>query len=102
MAKEKIKEVVDKIWPKTKKELEKGIENTKKLLNKGERYLKVISDKSIDGTKKLSLSLKREKLYYNLGKLLARLNKSKWSKDNKINDLITEIRGLDKEIRKIK
>lgn len=102
MPKDKFKDVIDKLWPKTKKELEKAIENTKELINKGEKRLKVVSEKSINHTKKLSLGLKKEKLYYNLGKEAAYLSKSKWANNKKIGELISEIKGIDREIKKLK
>jgi molecular chaperone DnaK (HSP70) len=100
MKKEKFKEVVEKLWPKTKKELEKVLENTKKMLEKGEKYIKTVSEKSAENTRKLSISLKREKLYYNLGKLVSRTPKNKWSNNKKIINLLKEIKLLDKEINK--
>ena len=102
MARDKFKEVVDRLWPKTKKELERAINTTKKLLNKGEEYLKDVSEKGVDNARKLSLSLKKEKLYYSLGKSLAGLPKSKWSKSNKLSSLLKEIKDLEKDIKKKK
>ena len=98
----KFKDVVEKIWPKTKKELEKIRENAKSLINKGESYIKTLSEKSAERTKKISLSLKKEQLYYKLGKQLVQLPKSKWNSNKKINDLVKEIKAIDKIIRKIK
>jgi predicted nucleic acid-binding Zn-ribbon protein len=100
MNKEKFKEVAEKLWPKTKKELEKAIANTKELLEKGERYIKTLSEKGVDNARKLSFSLKKEKLYYNLGKVASSVPKSKWSKNKRITDLLKEIKLLDKEINK--
>ncbi len=103
MAKDKLlKEVAEKIWPKTKKELEKAIDNARKIIDKGEDYLKVVSEKSIAKTRKLSLGLQKEKLYYALGKALLSVPKSRWSKDKKINSLVKQIKDTDKIIRKLK
>ena len=100
--KDTLKEVVDKIWPKTKQELEKGVENAKTMLAKGEKHLKDFSEKGIERTKKISLSLKKEKLCYSLGKLVAANPVSKWKSDEKINSLVKEIKDIDKQIKKIK
>ena len=100
--KESLKEVVDRLWPKTKQELEKAVENTKKLIGKGEEYVKVMSEKSAEQTKKLSLSFKRERLYYTLGKAVAKTAQGKWSMSKKINRMVKEIKDTDKEIKKIK
>mgnify|MGYP000238677254 CR=1 FL=1 len=102
MNKDKLKETIDKVWPGTKKELEKVITNTKKMLNKGEEYLKVVSQKSLNNTRKVSLNFKKEKLYYTLGKNVAKIPKNKWSSDKKINELVKNIKALEKEIKKIR
>ncbi len=98
---EKFKDVVDKVWPKTKKELEKAIESAKKYLVKGEGYLKDVSEKGIEQTKKMSLSLKREKLYRDLGKVAADTAMTKWKTTKKITALVKEIKELNKQIKKI-
>lgn len=100
--KQELEEVVHKVWPKTKKELEIGLKNTKELLAKGEKYLKDFSEKSIKNTKKLSLNLKKEKLYYDLGKTIANLSKEAWLEDKCADSLVKEIKNLGREIKKIK
>jgi len=96
------KEVVDKIWPKTKKELEKMAENAKKMLAKGEEHLRDWSEKGIEKTKKLSLSIKREQMYYTLGKISATTPATKWRASKKISSTLKEIKELDRQIKKIK
>ena len=98
MEKDKIKETIDKIWPVTKRELEKGVDNTKKMIIRGEDYLKSFSAKSAENIRKMSLNVRREKLYYMLGKHTASLSKNKWAKDKKISSLVKEINSLKKEI----
>jgi len=100
--KDPLKEVVEKVWPKTKKELEKGMKNAKIMLNKGEKYLKDVSDKGIEKTKKISLSLKREKLYYDLGKVTATTAVDKWGSSKKIQAALKAINDLTRQIKKIK
>ena len=102
MKKDNFKKVVDNLWPKTKRELEKAIEKTKKMITKGESYIKAVSARSVDKTRKISLSMQREKLCYTLGRNIAKTPKSKWGSDKKIGELIKDIKTLDKEIRKIK
>ncbi|MCK4917318.1 MAG: hypothetical protein KAI91_05895 [Candidatus Omnitrophica bacterium] len=99
--KDPLREVVDKIWPKTKKELEKDVEGALKLLSKGKEHLMNISDKSISKTKKISLGFKKEKLYYKLGKLTANTPKTQWKDTQKISLLIKEIKEIDKSMKKI-
>ncbi len=92
----------DKVWPQTKKELEKALTSTKKALIKGERYLKQVSDRSVVQTKKLSLGLQKEKLYYDLGKAVSASSLAKISSNKKVDSLLKKIKGLDQKIKKIK
>jgi len=96
--KESFKDVVDKLWPQAKKELDKGVKNAKKMLAKSEKYLKELSEKGVAQTKKLSLSIKREKAYYDLGKAVSAVSSTKWKVSRKISLLVKKIKGLDKEI----
>ncbi len=100
--KDPLKEIAEKVWPKTKKELEKGMKSAKEMLNKGEKYLKDVSDKGREKTKKLSLTLRREKLFYDLGKAAATTVKTKWNSSKKIQSVLTEIKNLTAQIKKIK
>ena len=97
-----VKETIDNVWPKTKKELEKALKNTRSMLVKGEKYLKTMSDKGIEKTKKLSLTLRKEKLYYDLGKASASISPTKWKGSKKITGLMKEFKDLDVQIKKIK
>jgi len=91
-----------KVWPNTKKELERMMKNTKALLDKGEKYFKDVSEKSLNSTKKLSLSLQKEKLYYDLGKAAATVPTAKLSTSKKISSLKSKIVKIEREIKKIK
>ncbi|MFH1857061.1 MAG: hypothetical protein ABH836_07575 [Candidatus Omnitrophota bacterium] len=101
MTNDKFKEMIDKFWPATKTELEKAMKKTKKALQQGEKYLKEVSEKGVQETKKMSLHVKKEKLCYDLGKIVAKTPKTKWQSDAKITDLIREIKELGKEIKSI-
>ena len=97
----RFQEVTKDIWPNTKKELEKMMKNAKKMLDKGEAHLKNLSEKSINQTKKISLRLQKEKIYYDLGKTAADTPNSKWKTTKKINNLLSNIKQIDKEIKKL-
>jgi len=101
MKEQRLQEMIDKVWPRTKKELERGMVQTKKLIVEGEKQFKVISQKSIKNTKKLSLTLQREQLYYALGKSAAGTPRTKWGSAKKINSLIHNIKKLDQQIKQI-
>tara|TARA_B100000315_G_scaffold257738_1_gene307522 strand:+ start:641 stop:958 length:318 start_codon:yes stop_codon:yes gene_type:complete len=100
--KDPFKEFIEKVWPQTKKEFEKAAENAKKMLNKGEEYLKDVSEKSVEKTKKMSLSLKKEKLYYDLGKAVATTPATKINSNKKVSSTLKEIKQLEKQIKSIK
>ncbi len=100
-AQEKWKEIQTKIWPKTKKDLEKGMVEAKKMLSKGEKYVRNVSDKGVKETKKISLNLKKEQLYYQLGKALAHSQKSKWTENRKAEALVKKIKIINREIKKL-
>ncbi len=100
--KESLKATFDKLWPQAKKEIDTGVKNAKKMLAKSEKYLKELSEKGAAQTKKLSLSIKREKAYYDLGKAVSAASSTKWRTSRKISSLVKEIKVLDRDIRKIK
>jgi len=102
MSKDTFKEVVEKVWPKTKRELEKALKNTKTMIDKGEEYLKDVSEKSVKNTKKLSINIKKEKLFYDLGKQLSSLPKTKWASSQKASKIVNSLKALDKDIKKLK
>ncbi len=98
MEKEDFKKKIDKMWKASKKDMEKVIKNAEILAKKGEIYLK---DKSAEGKVQLeiaSLSLQREKLYYDLGKTLAKTVKTKWSTDKKVLLITNKIKIINLKI----
>jgi len=100
--KDPVKEAIERIWPKTKKELEKAADNAKKMLVKGEEYLKEVSEKGALKTKEISLNLKKEKIYYDLGKVVATCGITKVSTSKKVKALLKQIKDIDAEVKKIK
>ncbi|MFA7677262.1 MAG: hypothetical protein WCY34_03740 [Candidatus Omnitrophota bacterium] len=99
--KEHFRDMVEKIWPKTQVELEKAIKNAKKLLNSGEKYLKDVSDAGKKNTQKISMNIKKEKLYYDLGKAVSGIAQNKWATDKKIDKLVKEIKKLSRQVKNI-
>lgn len=95
-------ELMDKVWPKTKKEMDKAIKSTKEALGKGEDYLRKLSERGVKETQKLSLGLQKERLHYDLGKAVAAISTAKWKNDRKIKALLREIKKIDSQIKKIK
>jgi len=101
MTQDTFKEIIDNVWPNTKKELEKTIKNAKVLIEKGEQHLRDVSEKSMASAKKLSLKLRREKLYYNLGKLVSSTAQAKLATTKKIQDLTRQIKAITRQIKRI-
>ncbi|MCF7869736.1 MAG: hypothetical protein K9L69_02930 [Candidatus Omnitrophica bacterium] len=104
MAKKKdfFQEIKTKHWPHARKELEKGIDNAKKMLSTGEKQIRQLSERGAERTRKIALQVKKERLIYDLGKTIAKTTKNKWGTTKKIDKLRKEIKGLEKEIKKIK
>ncbi|MCF7894959.1 MAG: hypothetical protein K9L69_02335 [Candidatus Omnitrophica bacterium] len=104
MAKKKdfFQEIKTKHWPYARKELEKGIDNAKKMLSAGEKQIRQLSERGAERTRKIALQVKKERLIYDLGKTIAKTAKNKWGATKRIDKLRKEIKGLEKEIKKIK
>jgi len=97
-----LKKTIDELWPKTKQELEKAIGNAKGFLDRSEASLKALSEKSAASVKELTLTIKKDKLYFELGKVVAATSTSQWSTNKKIAALLAEIKRIEREIRKAK
>ena len=100
VAKSDLKVRIHKIWIRTKKDLENVLDETARLMKKGERHFKEISEKSKERLELMNLGLKRENLYYRLGKATAKTSQSKWSSAKKLQKINSEIKKLSREIRK--
>ena len=101
-SKQPLQEVLANLWKSSKKDFEKMTKETSVLLKKGEEALKDVSQKSHDTLEAISATLKKEKLFYELGKCSSAMPKSKWSKNKKISSILKEISKLDKIIKKSK
>ena len=97
-----LQENLAQLWATSKKDFEKMTKETSKLVKKGEIALKDVSQKSQEQIEAISAMVKKEKLYYDLGKAAASVAKSQWSKSKKISSVIKEMSKLDKVIKKAK
>jgi len=98
---EALKHKISQVWTRTKKDLDSALDETARLLKSGERHLKGISEKSREKLELMSLKIKRENLYYKIGKTVALTQKSKWPESKKIDKLFQDIKKLDREIKKL-
>ncbi|MBL7131839.1 MAG: hypothetical protein ISS45_10660 [Candidatus Omnitrophica bacterium] len=93
---------VDRLWQSAKKDLDKILRDAVDLVKKGEHYIK---DKSEEGKIALeiaTLTLQREKSYYELGKALVKFPKSKWGNSQKLANLLKSIKSANLKIKKKK
>jgi len=101
MEKREIKRNIDKLWKMGKKELDKVLKDTTRLINKGESRIKKMSKEAEKNMEVMVLSLQKKKLSYELGKSLASLPKNKWPVSKKIDALLTEVNAISRKIKKI-
>jgi len=99
---EEMKKTVDKIWKEAKKDVEKMLDETSRLVKKGEVHLKDASEKSREKLEEAGLSLKKERLYYDLGKALVKVPRSRWLQNSKVKKIFEEARAIDRLLKKKK
>ncbi len=92
---------LQELWKNSVAEYDKMTKETSKLLKKGEKNWKKISKKSQDRMEAVNLSMRKEKICYQMGKTLARLPKSRWTKTKKVDSMIKEIKDLNKKIKEL-
>jgi len=97
-----LQEVLGELWKNSKKDFQNMTKETSKLLKKGEAAFKDVSKKSQVKLEEISATLKKEKLYYQLGKATASTAKNKWAKSKKMNSIVKEIASLNRIIKKAK
>ena len=102
MKKEEIKKKVDKLWKVSKNDLDKVVKEAEIWIKKGERYIKDQSEKGKKQLERAALALQREKLYYELGKAIAKLPKTKWAVNIKSINLSRKIKSINTKIGKKK
>ena len=71
-------------------------------MKKGESYIKDFFEKGRDKLEELALSLQREKLYYELGKVISILPKKRWTESKKVEGIVNKIRRINRQIKKEK
>ncbi len=97
--KKDLKDTMADIWKLTRDEFDTAMDETSKLIKKGEEHVKSFSGKSKEKLELISAKLRRENLYYQLGKAVSSTAKAKWKDSKKIDKLRSEIAKLSKEIK---
>lgn len=96
-----IREVIDRLWPRAKKDLEKGIQDARILIDKGEQHVIAMTDRGAQNVRAIALHMKREKLCYELGKSVSKVSPKRWSETKKIVARVKEIKKIDREIKQL-
>jgi len=96
-----LRDKLQSLWKNSVTEYGKMTKEAQKLLKKGEKNWQQISQKSQDRLEAVNLSIKKEKLCYQMGKTLSRLPKNLWTKTKKVDAMVKEIKGLTKKIKKL-
>jgi chaperonin cofactor prefoldin len=102
MERRKVEKRMNRLWRAVKKDLNRVSQDAARLASKGEVYIRDVSKKAEDNLEAMVLSVQRQKLYYELGKYLAGLSKSKWAESKKAEDFLLKIKRLGREIDKLK
>jgi len=102
MKKRELKKRIDKLWRLSKKDAENILQDASRLFKKGEEYIKEVSKKGEKNLETMLLSFQKERLYYEMGKSLANLSKSKWESSKKVESFLIKIRNINRKIKKIK
>lgn len=102
MKKKVLKQKIDRLWKLSKKDLDKILKDTSRLAKQGEEYIKEISKKGERNLEIMLLSLQKERLYYELGKSLADLSKSRWESSKKAENFLIKIKNISRKINRLK
>jgi len=97
-----VKENIEKMWPGVKKQLYKVGKDALELAKYGEDKVKKLSKKSKLQFEIVTLQLKREQLYYRLGKETNSLLSKDVIKNKKLLSIHNQIRDLNKRLSSIK
>lgn len=96
-----VKKAMDQLWKKVKDDFDGLLKDSSVLIKKGEGFLKDVSQKGQTELEIVSLSLQREKLYYELGKIEGSIPKKRNAAKKKAAAL-AKIKKIDERIRKLK
>ena len=88
-------------WPKTKQSLEQGVQNVRKAIEQGEKQVRILSEKGAKNSRKLALSMKREKLYHDLGKAVSAVSPSQWNQSKTVGSLLEQVETVSQDIKKL-
>jgi vacuolar-type H+-ATPase subunit H len=97
--KEKTKIDFNKIWQETKEQLVQLSKDTTDFLKRGEEEISKVSGQAKKNFENMVLKLKKEQLFYFVGKEAYKLLKNKRVPKASLKKLIEEVKNIDKQIR---
>lgn len=98
--KQKVKKEFEKIWPEAEKNLARLSKDAAKLMKKTEKNIVEMYAEAKKQTQDVVWKAQREKLYYELGRIVSPLLTSDQLKNRNVLSLQQEIRQLNKKLRK--
>lgn len=101
MDSKELQKKMDVMWKKMKKDLDGVWKETSVLVTKGEKFFKSSTKKGQQELEVISLSMQREKLYYELGKVVS-IVPQRPSTTKKKQALIKKIKAIAEKIKKLK
>jgi predicted hydrocarbon binding protein len=95
---DKLRKKIEKLWRTHKKDADKILSDVQRLAKEGSRYIKDQSERGLIRLEIAALNLQKERLYYELGKSIARLPKNRWSVSKRSLNLASEIKSINAKI----
>jgi hypothetical protein len=95
------KEGMDKLWSKTRVELDRASKVAKELMDKGEQHAKELSVRGAREVRKLSLNVQKEGLYFRLGKAIAASSPESWQANKKALLIQNRIVKIDHALKRL-
>jgi len=97
---QKVKKEIEKIWPQAEKNLTRLSKDAAKLMKKTEKNIVEMYAEAKKQTQNVVRKAQREKLYYELGRIVSPLLTSDQLNNKNVLRLHQEIRQLNKKLRK--
>ncbi|MEW6102147.1 MAG: hypothetical protein AB1481_07670 [Candidatus Omnitrophota bacterium] len=102
MEKKALKSKITKLWKEGKKDVNIFLSDAGALFKKGELYVAQASKKGEKKVEAALLSLKKQRLCFELGQKVAALPRNKWGKSAKVAALLAKVHKASQAIRKLK
>ena len=88
-------------WPKTQEASKAAFQFITKFADYLEKYVKIGVHQTVKTSRKISLEAQKESVYYTLGKVVSKLQKSEWASNEKVDQLVQKIEALNQKIKEL-